>query len=184
MKKFKILARETICDNPWISVEKQRVVLPDGDETDWFLTRGHQVVIVVPFLVSGEVCLQKAYKHGAGEVIFEFCAGMIESGEEPQEAAARELAEETGLCAQEMIFVGEAFGNPTGSNTKYFFFVAKGCEVKSRPHLDAAEQIENFTVSHVAEAKKLLCLNPSSSGAIAAIVFAEEYLQGLKNNPL
>jgi len=175
MKKFTILSRTVICENPWIPVEKQRVVLPNGEEADWFLTRGHRVVIVIPFLQNGEVLLQKTYKHGAGEVISEFCAGMVESDESPKDAAIRELAEETGFCAAEMVPIGEAFGNPTGSETRCFFFLARDCVKTGETRLDSAEQIENFTVPCLSDAKQILCSTPSSAGAIAAIAFAEEY---------
>ena len=50
---------------------------------------------------------------------------MIDAGETPKEAAARELAEETGYQAAEpLIAMGTAFGNPTGSSARHHMFLA------------------------------------------------------------
>lgn len=177
MKKFQICSREIILKNPWIPVERQMVILPNGERAEWFLALGKKVVVVVPMLKNGEIALQKAYKHGAGKIIFEFCAGIVESGENLKTAAARELAEETGFSAEKLTKIGEVFGNPTGGTTKYFYFLAENCEKKFPQKLDPAEQIENFSVQNIAAAKDFLTKNPSSAAAIAAICFVENFFK-------
>lgn len=176
MEPFTILSTEKVLDNPYIPVEKQRVVLPNGTEADWFITVGHDAAIIIPVLKTGEILLQRAYKHGCGKVVIEFCAGIIEKGEEPVEGAKRELLEETGHKAENMEFLGEFFCNPTGSKSKYFVFLAKDCEKVAETKFDDAEQIENFAVQNIDEVEEIL-FNPqiqTSTPAIAALSFLKK----------
>lgn len=182
MKPFTILARETLVDSPYMPVEKQRVLLPNGTETDWFIHTTKAAVIILPITETGEIMLQKTYKHGCGEIVIEFCAGMIDEGETPLQAAHRELEEETGYHADDMIPVGNVFTNPTGSQMKYSFFVAHNCRPTGSIHLDDAEQIENFTVPNFETAQKVL-LDPSTKTAVAAIAglqYLQQFLQEKK----
>jgi 8-oxo-dGTP pyrophosphatase MutT (NUDIX family) len=147
MKPFKILHSEMLVDEPYCKVEKQRVLLPNKTETDWFIRHSGPAVVIIPELKSGEIYLQKTYKHGCGEIVVEFPAGLVDAGEQPMKAAIRELREETGLVAEKMIPLGECVADATGSDMQYFFFLAQNCEQVSKPDLDDAEQIESFTVA-------------------------------------
>ncbi len=172
MKPFEILNKELVLDSPWIPVEKQRVRLPNGKESDWYVVLGSEVVIVVPMLSDGRVVLQRAYKHGAGQVVTEFCAGMVDDGEEPIEAARRELLEESGYASDEMILLGSFYPNPTASRAKYHIFLAKNAHKIQDPELEPEEQIENFIVDSLADAEKYFLTEPSATGALAALHLA------------
>lgn len=173
MKKFEILSRHLHCDNPWIPVEKQRVRLPNGSETDWYVTVGKNVVVTIPVLENGEILLQRAYKHGCQKVVLEFCAGIIEDGEAPEVAAKRELLEESGYSAKHWKNLGSFFSNPTGSASVYDVFLATGCQKVAEPQLDDAEQIENFSVPDIQAVQKML-FDPdtrTSSATLSALSF-------------
>lgn len=178
MQKFEILKRRLLLENPWMPVEVQTVRLPNGETTEWFVSLGHDVVIVVPIDPEGRVVLQQGYKHGSGKVITEFCAGMIDEGETPTEAARRELLEETGYTAKEFIKLGKAFPNPTGSKKYYHFFLARDAELTAEPALEATEQIETFLAADFDAAATRILSDPAvcSVASIAAIALAREYL--------
>ncbi len=173
MKPFKILSREKILDNPYCPIEKQIVELTTGDKAEWFVNKASDAVIIIPVLKTGEVLLQKNYKHGSGKIVTEFCAGMIDPGETPEQAAPRELLEETGHTAESFTKLGEVFANPTGSSMKYHFFRAENCEKSGNQSLDEAEQIEVFSVKNIAEARKLLTDSEThtSAGTLAVMGF-------------
>lgn len=179
MKKFKILSRKLVLDNQYLPVEKQIVELPNGEEAEWFVALVSDAVLILPQLENGKFLLQKNYKHGSGENVIEFCAGMVDKGENPKETASRELLEETGFECEEMIKIGENFSNPTGSAMKYHYFLAKNCRKTAEPELEAAEQIEVFEVENLKKISELLTNKDTktSSATISALKYAEMYLE-------
>ena len=175
MKKFKILSRETLIESPYCPVEKQIVEFPNGERGEWFVNTSADAVIVIPVTVAGKIILQKSYKHGGGAEVVEFCAGMIDEGETPIEAAVRELQEETGYRSADVKKIGEVFSNPTGSTMKYHFFLARNCVKNGEQKLDLSEQIEVFLVENWEGAKDVL-LNQdtqTSSATMAGVGFME-----------
>jgi 8-oxo-dGTP pyrophosphatase MutT (NUDIX family) len=59
-----------------------------------------------------EVVLIKQYRHGVRDVLLEIPGGIVEPGDTPLDAAIRELKEETGYTAKEMVFLGATHANP------------------------------------------------------------------------
>lgn len=175
MKPFRVLSSEMLVDQQYCRVEKQRVMLPDKSETDWYIRHSDPAVVIIPVLKSGEILLQKTYKHGCGKVVVEFPAGLVDNNEEPSFTAERELREETGYVAEEMISLGKCAADATGSQMTYYFFLAQGCEKLAEPTLDDSEQIEPFTVASFAEVQKEFLsgeheTSASSLAALAAVL--------------
>lgn len=183
MKPFKILSRELAFDCPWSPIEKQMVELPSGKVTDWYVNLLGPSVLMIPMKKSGEILLQKNYKHGCQTVITEIPAGLVDEGESSEQAAARELREETGLHAESLEYLGEMFSNPTGSKMIYHVFLAKNCEEKFDTALEPEEQIEPFWVKNIDEAMELLFQSPTSAGAIAAMAMAKSHLEKPPQSP-
>jgi ADP-ribose pyrophosphatase len=61
--------------------------------------QGYTGVAVLPVRPSGELGLVRVFRHPRGAVALEMPKGFIDKGESPRQAAARELAEETGFAA-------------------------------------------------------------------------------------
>jgi len=176
MKPYKILTKERIVNSPFCRIEQQLVELPDGSTTDWFVNLNDDAVIVIPVMADGAVILQEQYKHGGGEVVTEFCAGMIDDGETPTQAAARELKEETGYTAEKFVHLKTVFSNPTGSRMKYHYFLARNAEQTAKPNLEPAEQIELLMLPSLEAAREHL-LKPESlttAGMIATLSLIED----------
>ena len=193
MKKFRIVSKELIVDEPYCKIEKQKVITHNGAELDWFVRLNYDAVIIIPFMKSGEILLQRAYKHGAQSFIIEFPAGLLENTKEQlKHAAARELREETGAVAKKITKVGSVLANPTGSPMRYHFFVAEDCEILADKELDDAEQTEIFFVKDFETAvdyllstmqpKELALKGPqvkwqTSTATVAALPFVRKYLE-------
>lgn len=169
MKPFEVLNRERIIDEAFCCIDKERVRFPDGTEGDWFIKQNHDAAIIIPVLKTGEILLERCYKHGCGQVIIEFPAGLIEPGEDPQTGAARELLEETGYTSKHWKLLGEAYASPTGSPMKHIYFLAEDCIKVAEPDLEAAEQIEVLLVPDVDAAKQLIRKSVSSNTAYTAL---------------
>ena len=90
------------------------------DSSDW--------VNVVPLTGDGDVVMVQQYRHGSREVTLEIPGGMVDPGEAPAEAAARELLEETGYRAAEVSAIGRSNPNPALFGNALHSFVARGCE--------------------------------------------------------
>ena len=72
------------------------------------------------------VCLVRQYRCALGRVTLEIPAGRLEPGEEPRAAAARELAEETGLVASDLRHLVRVYGSPGFTDEKTDVFLATG----------------------------------------------------------
>lgn len=179
MKPFKIISREVLLDSPYMPVEKHIVELPNGKQAEWFVNTSEDAVIVIAISKTGEIILERCYKHGCQKIIIEFCACMIDEGETPIEAAERELREETGYRSGKMEKVGEVFSNPTGSQMKYHFFIATDCEKEGPQKLDGAEQIEVFFVPTLEDVEKIFFDSSSNPSCIALAGLS--YLRKFKN---
>ena len=95
-------------------------------------------VIVQPR--PGEMLLVKQYRHPLGRDHWEVVAGGMNPGESPEEAAARELREETGYVARRVKRIWSAFTAPGFCTELLHFCVVDGYEIGEREGFDAGEE--------------------------------------------
>ena len=106
LKETQRQSRE-IFDGQILHVFKDTVELPNGKPATREYMRHVGAVCVVPLLDDGSVLLERQFRYPVGEVLVEIPAGKLDSRQEdPRAAAARELLEETGAVAGELIPLG------------------------------------------------------------------------------
>jgi 8-oxo-dGTP pyrophosphatase MutT (NUDIX family) len=88
----------------------------------------------------------RQYRHGSDEVSVEFPGGVVERGEDPAAAAARELAEETGYAASSIRLAGSVYPNPAFMDNRFHVFLAEGLERVGGTDFDEHEVIDSFLV--------------------------------------
>ncbi len=105
-----------------------------------------EAVVVLPMSSDGRFTLVQQFRAPAAAVLIEAVAGKTETGEKPEQAAQRELEEETGFLAGKLVKLGEGYASPGISTEKYHFFFAKGLE-EAAQNLDENENIELLSLT-------------------------------------
>jgi ADP-ribose pyrophosphatase len=116
---------------------------------DFYVLRLSNWVNVIPVTADQQVVFVKQYRHGIGQVTLEIPGGMIDPHEQdPKQAVERELFEETGYKAKELILLGGHHPNPALQNNVCYTYLAPNVEKISEPCFDPQgyEQIELFLV--------------------------------------
>ena len=104
----------------------ERLVLPDGTETVRDTLYHPDSVAILPLDDNGDIVMVRQYRSAAGRELLELPAGVIEGAEPPNDAARRELREETGLDARELVELGSFFASPGSMTERLHAFLARG----------------------------------------------------------
>lgn len=108
LKLWETLERRLLVDrSPWMRLFEDDVRLPDGQVVEGYLrleTNGY--VMVVPIDPEGKIGLVRSYKRGVDAIDLQPPAGIIDSGETALDSAKRELLEELGCEAEEVLPLG------------------------------------------------------------------------------
>ncbi|SDM53683.1 ADP-ribose pyrophosphatase [Halogranum gelatinilyticum] len=127
---------------PGFDIRRDDVRLPDGTETDYHYVDEPPAVVILPFTPDGDVVLIEEWRQAVGRVNRGLPAGGTEPDDDDLAAAAeRELAEETGYEADELIHLTTAEPANGIANSVHHYFVARGCEPTAEQELDFNESI-------------------------------------------
>lgn len=146
--EWRHLGSEMLLQTPYFRLRSDSLELPDGAVKDtYYIIERNDAAFVLAVDADGMVPLVRQYRPPIG--MMELClpAGLIESGEDPQEAARRELLEETGYANGEWESVAKLSSSPGLKSNWAHVFLARGVEKVAPLDPDEFERLEVVLVS-------------------------------------
>lgn len=143
---FEIIQSDTVFRGKVFNVRVDQIRLPDGRIGRIDLIEHRGAVTIIPVDQVGQIWFIRQHRHPASEDLLELPAGVMDEREEPAQSAQRELREEIGMAAKNLVPLGEFFLAP-GYSTEYMYvYLAQELEPAPLPQ-DEDEQIEIVKIS-------------------------------------
>lgn len=145
---WKLIDKEHIINNKWISVRKDHVLLPSGVEIfEFYVIERPKIVHVIAITKEGKFIFEKQYRYGIDRDCLEICAGNVESDETPLETAKRELLEETGYSGGKWKLINQLAVDTSNMTEISYSFLATDLVKVADPKLEETEDIEIVLLS-------------------------------------
>ncbi|MCG6536176.1 MAG: NUDIX hydrolase [Syntrophales bacterium LBB04] len=153
------------------NLRRDRARSPRTSEThDFYILESPSWVNIIPLTPTKEVVLIRQYRFGIRDMTLEIPGGLMEPSDSPEEAARRELREETGYREETLIPLGSVHPNPAIQNNLCYTFIAANVFPVGQLAQDEREDIE-VVLQPLSEIPRLI-----REGAIShALVIAAFY---------
>lgn len=112
-----------------------------GKEHDFFVIDLADAVNVIAITPERKMVLVRQFRAGSNKDSLESPGGLLDPGENPVEAGARELLEETGYAGKPAVVLGTSWSNPSILSSRITTILIEGAERVREPHLDAGEEV-------------------------------------------
>jgi len=112
------ISSKLVFDGEITRLRVDTVRLPDGGEATREVVEHAGCVVIVAVDADDNVLLVRQFRYALGKELLEIPAGGIDAGEGPEEAAAREMQEETGYKPEKLVSMGGFYSAP-GFCTEY-----------------------------------------------------------------
>lgn len=136
----KKLCGKTVYDGKILKLEVDTVELPDGATAQRECVR-HSGGAAVLCVEGGKILLVRQFRYLYGKELYEIPAGKLDGGEEPAQAAGRELKEETGMTAKLSPYL-KIYPTPGYTDEVIHIYIAEDCKRVGGQSLDDGEFLE------------------------------------------
>ena len=175
------LASRKVYKGKVISVDLDSVRFPNGETGELEMVRHPGASAVVPFLdpVESEdprVVLIRQYRYAAAGFVFEIPAGRLDRDESPETCAHRELREETGYSAGELIHLTTFYTTPGFTDERIHVFAATGLDAGEAQK--ESDEILDLAVMPLSEAVAMIRDGRLVDGkSMVGLLFARFFLR-------
>jgi len=139
-RAWELVSEEHLGDFEMFRVRVMRVRSPeDGSEHEFNVADSPDGVVVLALTPDGEAVLIEQYRQPLRRVTLEMPAGIVEGGEEPEAAAARELREETGYAGDAPERLGCISLNPSWQTARVYAVLVRNARRAGEKELDETE---------------------------------------------
>ena len=177
--KWKTLKSETAYKTDFFKITKDKCEKSDGGVVEEYYTIDRPTVAVIVALTSeNEVVLVNQYRHPVKNTDIEIPAGYIEDYEtDIEQAAHRELLEETGYKVEKMEKMQEVYSSAGLMSNNIHFFIGFNAKKTQEPTLDENEELEVLTAPFdkaikLIEEKKIMDM-----ASVTGILLAKKHLE-------
>lgn len=147
-QNWETLSSEYIIKRPWLTARRDKLQMPNGHICDeWYVLEYPQWVNVIAITIDGQIIMERQYRHGLKRFAWEIPAGVVEQNETPEQAAKRELLEETGFGGGNWTEIMQLSANPTAMTNINYTFLATNVEQVSKPNQESSEDISVWLMS-------------------------------------
>lgn len=136
-----------------------------------FLIDCERWVNIIATTKAGEMVLIKQFRFGSNRVELEIPGGIVEKGEDPALAAARELREETGFEGDEPELIGRVNPNPALHHHWCYTYWIKDAEKKGEPQFDGPNEKCDVVIEPVPRVKKMVEDGTITHGLVIDAIF-------------
>jgi ADP-ribose pyrophosphatase len=146
LRPWKTLSKTTLLEHSkFLTVENHTVELPDGQViADWPWLITPNAVIILAETEDGKFLVFRQVKYGIDGPTLAPVGGYIEPAEDPDEAAKRELLEETGYVSDDWVSLGSYLVSPNRGFATHHLYHARRSRKVAEPDSDDLEEQQLF----------------------------------------
>ncbi|HUC90233.1 MAG TPA: NUDIX hydrolase [Patescibacteria group bacterium] len=131
MKPWQRIEPTTVHKVGYRTIISKTFKMPDGSTQTWDIkdTEGSRAAAVIALTPDNQVVIARQYRPGQEAFLNELPGGEVDSGEDSEKAALRELGEETGYVPGAIEFLGKVYKDGYSNSTTHFY-LATDCTLK------------------------------------------------------
>jgi 8-oxo-dGTP pyrophosphatase MutT (NUDIX family) len=146
-EKWGITKDKKLLETPIFSLH-EKVMNPQNSDArpSFYVLNAPEWINIIALTPENEIILVEQYRAGIDRLTLELPGGMVDAGESAEEAAKREMLEETGYSSENWSYLGKVSSNPAILSNYTHLYLAEASEKTAQQHTEGNEDIEVHTL--------------------------------------